>query len=110
MTYIKKLYINGFKKFSNLEIEFKNQKNIIIGENERGKSTILEAIDIIVNQKYKNIDKYIVRELLNKEQKCKCKEDFLIKIQKEGISVKKYVDDNKYRIFGLPFFNKDLRI
>lgn len=75
MVYIKKLHINGFKKFSNLEIEFEKQKNIIVGENERGKSTILEAIDITVNQKYKNSDKYIVRELLNQEKRDKFKEN-----------------------------------
>lgn len=43
-------------------------------------------------------------------QKDKWKEDFLLKIEEEGIPVKKYVDDNKYRIFGLPFFNKKLRM
>lgn len=75
MAYIKKVYINGFKKFHKLELDFKDKKNIIVGENERGKSTILEAIDIIVNQRYKNSDKYIVKELLNQEQKSKFKEN-----------------------------------
>lgn len=40
----------------------------------------------------------------------KWKEKFLLKIEKQGIPVKKYVDDNEYRIFGLPFFNKELRM
>lgn len=40
----------------------------------------------------------------------KWKEDFLLKIEEQGIPVKKYVDDNEYRIIGLPFFNKELRI
>ena len=44
--------------------------------------------------------------LLDKD---KWKEEFLLKIEKQGIPVKKYVDDNKYRILGLPFFNKELR-
>lgn len=43
-------------------------------------------------------------------EKDKWKEDFLLKIEEQGIPVKKYVDDNKYRIFGLPFFNKDSRM
>lgn len=42
--------------------------------------------------------------------KDKWKEDFLLKIEEEGIPYKKYVDDNKYRIIGLPFFNKGLRM
>ena len=40
----------------------------------------------------------------------KWKEDFLLRISKEGIPVKMYVDDNKYRISGLPFFNINNRM
>lgn len=69
MTYIKEIYIKGFKKFKELDLNLKKDTNIIVGENEQGKSTILEAIDVVVNQKYKNIDKYIVRELLNQKEK-----------------------------------------
>ncbi len=43
-------------------------------------------------------------------EKDKWKEDFLLKIEEQGIPVKKYVDDNEYRIVGLPFFNKDFRM
>lgn len=43
-------------------------------------------------------------------EKDKWKEDFLIKIEEQGIPVKKYVDDNEYRILGLPFFNKEFRM
>lgn len=43
-------------------------------------------------------------------EKDKWKEDFLLKIEEQGIPVKKYVDDNEYRIFGLPFFNQDSRM
>ncbi|HHX67110.1 MAG TPA: DEAD/DEAH box helicase family protein [Gallicola sp.] len=47
------------------------------------------------------------RHLLEKD---KWKEDFLLKIEEQGIPVTKYVDDNEYRIFGLPFFNKEERM
>lgn len=39
--------------------------------------------------------------------KDKWKEDFLLKIEEQGIPTKTYVDDNKYRIIGLPFFNRE---
>jgi predicted ATP-dependent endonuclease of OLD family len=39
--------------------------NIIVGENESGKSTILEALNIVLNQQYKNSDKYIIKDLIN---------------------------------------------
>lgn len=43
-------------------------------------------------------------------EKDKWKEDFLLRIEEEGIPYKKYVDDNEYRIIGLPFFNRDFRL
>lgn len=39
--------------------------NIIIGENETGKNTILEVINICLNQLYRNTDKSIIKNLLN---------------------------------------------
>lgn len=36
------------------------------------------------------------------------KQDFLIRLEKEGFPCKKYVDDNEYKIIGLPFYNRDL--
>lgn len=36
------------------------------------------------------------------------KQDFLLRIEKEGIPCKKYADDNEYKIIGLPFFNQEL--
>ncbi|MCF7753969.1 AAA family ATPase [Paenibacillus xylanexedens] len=60
--YIEQLKITGFKKFKQFSIPFKPQVNVLIGENEAGKSTILEAIDIVLNQKifYSNnmVEKY----------------------------------------------------
>ena len=43
-------------------------------------------------------------------KKDKWKEDFLLKIEEQGIPTKTYVDDNKYRIVGLPFFNKKYKM
>ena len=65
--YIEKIKISGFKKFKNYEIKFHKGINILIGENEAGKSTILEAINVVLNQKYNNFDKYIIEELLNRD-------------------------------------------
>lgn len=67
MNYIKELRINGYKKFKNIVIPFNEEKNIIIGENEAGKSSVLEAISIVINQKYKNSDKSYLKDLFNRE-------------------------------------------
>ena len=65
MNYIKTLHIEGFKKFSTLDVQFNEHMNIFVGENEAGKSTILEAIKTVLNQQYRNSDKSILKELFN---------------------------------------------
>lgn len=67
MNCIKRLKIHGFKKFSDFEVDFNEDINILVGDNESGKSTLLDAIDIVLRQKYKSYDKYIIRELLNQD-------------------------------------------
>lgn len=66
MQYIKSLRIEGLGKFEELNVEFNNKMNIIVGENEAGKSTILEAIKIVLNQQYKNVDKSVIIDLFNR--------------------------------------------
>lgn len=63
--HIKEIRINGFKKFTRIAVKLNEKTNILVGSNESGKSTILEAIKIVLNQQYINYDKYIVKELLN---------------------------------------------
>lgn len=57
--------MEGFKKFLSLSVKFNEHMNIIVGENEAGKSTILEAIKIVLQQQYRNTDKSILRDLFN---------------------------------------------
>lgn len=38
------------------------------------------------------------------------KEEFLLQMKSKAIPVKKYVDDNEYKIWGLHFFNQDTRM
>lgn len=75
MKYLKRMKIFGFKKFEKLTVDFNEGKNIIVGDNEEGKSTILEAIDLVLSQKYKNYDKYIIKELLNANMITRFKEN-----------------------------------
>ena len=68
MQYIKKLKIQGFKKFKSLNVEFNPNVNILVGENGAGETTILEAIKIVLNQQYKNADKSILEDLFNSDE------------------------------------------
>ena len=42
--------------------------NILVGENEAGKSTILDAIKTVLNQQYRTSDKAILKDLFNAER------------------------------------------
>lgn len=65
MNYIRSLHIEGFRKFGSLDVEFNKHMNILVGENEAGKSTILDALKTVLNQQYRNADKSILRDLFN---------------------------------------------
>lgn len=64
---ISSLRILGFKKFEQFEITFLPGINILVGENEAGKSTILEAIRMLLLQTYRTSDKSILLELFTRK-------------------------------------------
>jgi putative ATP-dependent endonuclease of the OLD family len=47
--YIKKLIVKNFKALKEAKIEFNSHLNIIVGDNEAGKSTLLEAINLVIS-------------------------------------------------------------
>ena len=47
MRKIEKIILHNFKRFSHLELEVFSDLNIFIGDNESGKSSILQAIDLV---------------------------------------------------------------
>lgn len=73
-NYIKSILINGFKKFQNFKIDFNDSINIFVGENEAGKSTILNAIKLVLNQDYRHADKAVLSDLFNVDMVKKFKE------------------------------------
>lgn len=75
MNRIKSIRIQGFKKFTDLLVEFNEHINVIVGGNEAGKSTVLEAIQILINQNYRNADKSVLKDLFNQSMVEKFIED-----------------------------------
>lgn len=67
MGSIKQIAIHGYKKFKDFQLTFHDGLNVIIGENESGKTTVIEAINIALNQWYRTADKSIIEELINRE-------------------------------------------
>ncbi len=65
---IKKIKINNFKKFKDeTTIEFNDDFNIIIGNNESGKSTILQAIELVLSGSQARIDSIGLENIFNNE-------------------------------------------
>ncbi len=55
---LKKLKIQNFKAIQNVEIEF-DRLNVLIGTNSVGKTTILQAIDMMLSTVTSDLDKYL---------------------------------------------------
>ena len=51
--FIEKLVLKNFKKFEDAELPFNQDVNILVGDNESGKSTVLEAIEICTSLQYR---------------------------------------------------------
>lgn len=66
---IKKLRLQNFKKFKNQTFDFNDDINIVIGDNESGKSSLLEAIEVVVNGCYRGrpLRSELTTELFNRD-------------------------------------------
>lgn len=64
-TIIKKIKLINFKRFENYEIEPNDKINILVGDNELGKSSILEAIDIVASGNIRRVESLGIDKLLN---------------------------------------------
>ncbi|WP_237673562.1 ATP-dependent nuclease [Vreelandella profundi] len=67
MRTITKVVINNFKKFKSLTLDFEPGKNVLVGNNEAGKSSVLLALDITLGGSRNRVETLGVHNLLNKE-------------------------------------------
>ena len=50
--HITRIYVDGFKRFSQFKLELNPTFNVIAGDNETGKSSLLEAIGLVLTGQY----------------------------------------------------------
>lgn len=62
---ITKIKLINYKRFENYTIEPKSHINILIGDNESGKSSILEAIDIVASGNVRRVETLGLDRLIN---------------------------------------------
>lgn len=62
---IERIIINNFKQFKKLDVTFNKEKNILIGENGGGKSTILQAISLVLSGSFSHIESLGIINIFN---------------------------------------------
>ena len=73
MATVKRLVLNNFKRFKTLELEFDPELNIFVGGNEAGKSSVLQALDIVLSVSRSKVEAMGLETLFNAE----CISEFL---------------------------------
>lgn len=63
---VEKIRVKNFKKFEGIkEIKFNDDINVLIGDNEAGKSTILTALDIVFSGSFSKVEALGIDTLFN---------------------------------------------
>lgn len=65
MPFITRLMLQNFKKFPELDLSFSADRNVLIGDNESGKSTILLALDLVLSDSRHRVEALGVESLLS---------------------------------------------
>jgi predicted ATP-dependent endonuclease of OLD family len=65
MRVIKKVKLHNFKRFQDIEIPFDEQLNILIGDNESGKSSVLLALDLVIGGSRSKVETLGLQSLFN---------------------------------------------
>jgi predicted ATP-dependent endonuclease of OLD family len=65
MKIINKVLLENFKRFIFFEVDFDSQLNILVGDNESGKSSILQAIDIVLSGSRNKIENIGLENMFN---------------------------------------------
>lgn len=93
MGTIRRLVLKNFKRFKALELEFDPELNILVGGNEAGKSSVLQALDIVLSVSRSKVEAIGIEALFNTD----CIADFLSGSRKivdlPELHIEIYLDD-----------------
>lgn len=94
---IKKIFIQNYKIFDHFDLELNDALNIIVGDNEVGKSTILEAINLVLTKRLNG--RFVEFELTPYLFNRKCVDEYLKSVEENKpaklpeIIIELYLDD-----------------
>lgn len=93
MKYIKRLKLENFKRFETFAVDFDDNINILVGDNESGKSSLIEAINLVLSGSRSKVESAGLESIFNS----KVISDFLA-------SDRKY--ENLPKLFAEVYFNE----
>ena len=67
MKVINKIKLKNYKRFPEFEVGFSEEVNLIIGDNEAGKSSLLTAIELVISGSKSKVDSIGLENLFNKQ-------------------------------------------
>lgn len=67
MKYIEKVKLHNFKRFDSFNYTARDKRNILIGDNEAGKSTVLQAIDLVLSGSRSRVESLGLESLFNRK-------------------------------------------
>ena len=67
MATIQRLILRNFKRFRTIDLEFDSDLNILVGGNEAGKSSVLQALDIVLSASRNKVEALGLETLFNSE-------------------------------------------
>lgn len=68
MKYITKLKLKNFRRFRNFSVDFDDKLNILVGDNESGKSSIIEAINLVLSGSRGKVDTVGLENIFNSKK------------------------------------------
>ncbi len=52
IMHIARIYIDGFKRLADFDLKFNDKVTVIVGDNEAGKTSVMEAIHLVLTRQY----------------------------------------------------------
>lgn len=111
VAYFKK-YVNELKDKYDKVYLVRNERQLHIYSfdgGERFEPDYLLFLHTQKNDGYEQLQVFIEPKGTHLIEKDSWKEDFLLQLESNAIPVTKFADDNKYKIWGFHFFNRDTR-
>jgi len=108
---ITKIYLKNFRQFQSITIDLNKNKNIFIGSNGTGKSTILSAIDLVLSGSIKKIENITLESIFNSATilNCIAKKDNLNATELPELSIELYLYEcGNHKTNGI--HNKEKRV